>query len=61
MAIIDFSYPNLEGNEWSVRVLKELKDKRLFPSKVRFQNKEDAFKYYEHVRQMWQAQKQRGV
>ena len=58
--IIDFSFPNLENNEWCVRVLKEMKDKRLYPQKTRFENKEDAFKFYEHIRQIWQNQKQKG-
>lgn len=57
--IIDFSYPNLEGNEWAVRVLKELKDKRLFPSKVRFQNKDDAYAYYEMIHQLWLKQQRK--
>lgn len=57
MAIIDFSHPNLVGNEWSVRVLKTTPKGDLFPQNVRFEDKDDAYAYYEQVRQLWLKQK----
>lgn len=56
MAIIDFSHPNLVGTEWKVRVIKETPQGKLLPQTVRFENKDDAFKYYEQIRQLWQRQ-----
>ena len=58
--IIDFSHPNLVGTEWKVRVIKTTPNGNLLPQNVRFENKDDAFKYYEQVRKLWQNQKQRG-
>ena len=58
MAIIDFSHPNLIGNEWSVRVLKTTPKGDLFPQNVRFEDKDDAYAYYEQVRQLWLKQKE---
>lgn len=56
--IIDFSHPNLISKEWNVRVVKTTPKGDLFPQNVRFEDKYDAFKYYEQVRKVWQ--KQRG-
>lgn len=60
MAIIDFSHPNLIGKEWNVRVVKTTPKGDLFPQNIRFEDKDDAYAYYEHVRKLWQNQKQRG-
>lgn len=60
MAILDFNFPNLMTDGWSVDVHKALKDGRIFVQKMKFENKDDAFKYYEHIRKMWQNQKQRS-
>ena len=60
MAIIDFSHPNLNGKEWSVRVVKTTPKGDLFPQNVKFENKDDAFKYYEQIRQIWLNQNQRS-
>ena len=60
MAIIDFSHPNLIGKEWNVRVVKTTQKGDLFPQNTRFENKDDAYAYYEQVRQLWRKQKQRG-
>lgn len=57
MAIIDFSFPTLHKNEWIVRVIKTVPNDNLYPLVVRFENKEDAFKYYEQIRQLWQKQR----
>lgn len=58
--IIDFSHPNLVGTEWKVRVIKETPQGKLLPQNVRFENKDDAFAYYQHIQQMWRNQKQKG-
>lgn len=55
--IIDFSTPNLIGQEWHVRVVKTAPCGDLFPQNVRFEDKDDAFKYYERIRQLWQKQR----
>ncbi len=57
--IIDFNFPNLTPKGWSVDVHKALKDGRVFVQQMKFENKDDAFKYYEHVRKLWQAQRSR--
>ena len=58
MAIIDFSHPNLVGNEWSVRVIKTAPNGDLYPQNTRFEDKDDAYAYYEQVRQVWLKQKE---
>ena len=59
MAIIDFQFPTLTAKGWAVDVHKALKDGRIFVQQMKFEDKDDAFKYYEHVRKLWQRQKQR--
>ena len=59
MMIIDFSHPNLVGTEWKVRVIKTTPNGNLLPQNVRFENKDDAYAYYEQVRQLWRKQNQR--
>ena len=54
--IIDFNFPNLTAQGWSVDVHKALKDGRIFIQKMKFENKDDAFAYYEHIKQMWKHQ-----
>lgn len=54
--IIDFSHPNLIGKEWQVRVIKETPQGKLLPQNVRFEDKDDAFKYYEMIHLLWQQQ-----
>ena len=61
MAIVDFSHPNLTGKEWTVRVIKTTPKGDLYPQNTRFEDKDDAFKYYEQVRLLWLKQKQRGL
>ena len=58
--IIDFNFPNLTSQGWVVNVSKTTKNDKLFVQKMKFENKDDAFAYYEHVKQMWRNQKQRG-
>ena len=58
--IIDYSAPTLNSKEWSVRVVKTTPKGDLFPQNVRFEDKDDAYAYYEQVRKLWQNQKQRG-
>jgi hypothetical protein len=60
MAIIDFSFPTLHKNEWVVRLIKTAPKGDLFPQNIRFEDKDDAYAYYEQVRKLWQNQKQRG-
>lgn len=57
--IIDFSHPNLVGTEWKVRVIKTTPNGNLLPQNVRFENKDEAYAYYEQVRQLWRKQNQR--
>ena len=57
--IIDYSKPTLNGKEWSVRVVKTAPCGDLFPQNVRFEDKDDAYAYYEQVRQLWRNQNQR--
>ena len=57
--IIDYSKPTLNGKEWSVRVVKTAPCGDLFPQNVRFEDKDDAYAYYEQVRQLWRKQNQR--
>ena len=59
MAIVDFSHPNLIGKEGTVRVIKTTQKGDLYPQNTRFENKDDAFKYYEQVRLIWQKQRSR--
>ena len=59
MAIIDFSHPNLVGTEWKVRVIKETPKGNLLPQNVRFENKDDAYAYYEMIHQLWLKQQGR--
>lgn len=59
MAIIDYSAPILNGTEWSVRVIKTTPKGDLYPQNTRFEDKDDAFKYYEQVRLTWQKQRRR--
>lgn len=60
MMIIDFQFPTLTAKGWEVDVHKALKGGRIFIQQMKFENKDDAFKYYEHVRKLWQNQRQRG-
>jgi hypothetical protein len=57
--IIDYSKPTLNGKEWSVRVVKTAPCGDLFPQNVRFEDKDDAYAYYEQVRQLWRNQQGR--
>lgn len=57
--IIDYSAPTLNGKEWRVRVVKTTPKGDLYPQNVRFEDKDDAFRYYEHIRKLWQNQKGR--
>lgn len=57
--IIDYSTPTLNGKEWRVRVVKTTPKGDLFPQNVRFEDKDDAYAYYEQVRQLWRKQNQR--
>ena len=59
MDIIDFSAPTLNGKEWRVRVVNTTPKGDLFPQNVRFEDKDDAFKYYERIRELWRKQNQR--
>lgn len=58
--IIDFSMPVFNGKEWCVRVIKTVKNGNLYPQNTRFEDKDDAYNFYENVRKVWQKQRQRG-
>lgn len=55
--IIDFQFPTLTTKGWAVDVHKALKDGRIFVQQMKFEDKDDAFKYYEQVRKLWQRQR----
>ena len=57
--IIDYSAPTITGNNWTVRVVKTTPKEKLLSQDKSFNSKDDAFKYYEHIRQMWLNQKGR--
>lgn len=53
--IIDFSFPTLHKNEWVVKVVRGKADGGIFPDVRRFEDKDDAFEYYEQIRKEWQG------
>lgn len=57
MAIIDFQYPTLTPKGWRVEVTKVLKNERFYIQPMVFEDKDDAFEYYEQVRKIWQKGK----
>jgi DNA primase len=59
MAIIDYTYPTITGNNWTVRVVKTTPKQKLFAQDKSFISKDDAFKYYEMIHQLWLKQKGR--
>ena len=59
--IIDFNYPNLTSEGWRVNVIKEIKAGKMFTDRKVFEDKDDAFEYYEHVKLMWKAQQNKRM
>lgn len=59
MAVIDFNYPTLTAEGWRVKVHKTTLRGKTYIQSMLFEDKDDAFKYYEHVRKVWQNQHQR--
>ena len=57
--ILDYSSPTLNGKEWSVRVIKTTPKGDLYPQNVRFEDKDDAYAYYEQVKLLWRNQQGR--
>ena len=57
MAIIDFLFPTLTPKGWRVEVAKITKGDRFYIQPMVFENKDDAFEYYEQVRKIWQKNK----
>lgn len=57
--ILDYSSPTLNGTEWKVRVIKTTLKGKMIPQNVRFENKDDAYKYYEMIHQLWLKQQGR--
>lgn len=55
MAIIDFTYPNLVGQKWTVIVTK-IKNDTSYIIRGMFDIKEDAFAYYEKIRNYWRQE-----
>ena len=53
--IIDFSFQTLHKNEWVVKVVRGKADGGIFPDVRRFEDKDDAFEYYEQIRKEWQG------
>lgn len=56
MAIIDFQYPTLTQQGWAVSVYKKDKLGQAFSNKITFESKDDAFAYYNTIREMWKQQ-----
>ena len=59
MAIIDYTYPNLLTQGWRVRVVRATQSGNIKSKEMNFNTKQEAFDYYELIRQMWQNQKER--
>lgn len=57
--ILDYTYPNLLSNGWRVKVVRETLSGGLRTKEMNFKNKQEAFDYYELIRQMWKNQKER--
>lgn len=56
MAIIDFQYPTLTTQGWAVSVYKKDKQGQAFSNKITFESKDDAFAYYNTIREIWKQQ-----
>lgn len=55
--IIDFNYPTLTAEGWRVKVHKiTLRGKTYIQSMV-FEDKDDAFAFHKHIRQIWLNQR----
>ena len=57
--IIDFMFPTRTVDGWNVDVYKALPSGKCFIKTMKFKNKEDAFAYHSHIRQMWLNQRSR--
>lgn len=57
--IVDFNYPNLAADGWKVKVVKTTNTGKLYVQTMRFEDKDDAFEYYEHMKLLWRYQQTR--
>lgn len=55
--IIDFTYPTIVGKNWQIHVTRTTKSGNLVSTDVKFENKKDAFDYYQHISKLWQYEK----
>lgn len=60
MAVIDFCMPTLTAEGWRVKVHKTTLRGKTYIQSMVFEDKDDAFRFHEHVRQIWLKQRQRG-
>lgn len=51
--IIDFNFPTRTDKDWQITIHKTTKAGRLWLQKIRFENKEDAFEWYEKIQQIY--------
>lgn len=58
--IIDFNIPVHNGKEWTIDVHKTLPSGKLFIQKMRFENNDDAFEYYNFIQEVYKRQQQRS-
>ena len=57
--IIDIPFPTLTPKGWRVEVAKITKDDRFYIQPMVFEDKDDAFEYYEQVKEAWRKQQGR--
>ena len=60
MAVIDFCMPTLTAEGWRVKVHKTTLRGKTYIQSMVFEDKDDAFRFHEHIRQIWLKQRQRG-
>lgn len=56
--IIDFNFPTLTPQGWNVAVHKSSGDD-IRVEENKFKSKDEAFKFYDQIRQQWQNQRSR--
>ena len=61
MAVIDFCMPTLTPEGWRVKVHKTTLRGKTYIQSMVFEDKDDAFRFHEHIRQIWLNQRQRGA
>jgi hypothetical protein len=57
--ILDFNYPTLTAKGWCVKVHKTTKDNKLYVQKMTFEDKNDAFAFYNQTLATWRKSRSR--